>query len=449
MATDVLVDRTERRVAPGRAPYVPTGPDRRRFDYVERTIEECVGKGGRPIHDCVVVVGGHGITSHVFAARLARSPEFAGNVVLAGPPPVEDRRLKAGVSLRGAACDFMAYALDRPTEEVVRTLGGTHNPTPPIAHRQTTSMVWKDGATGRWTHSRVGAWQGGRNGHRRPGMYGFRNSRTAAGIKELMHLDGIVDRPEPVTSLEHARSLATGKRPLVVNVTTNGGLLGNPTEKPRHAIIAAQMPYREAPGGIHAPLTPATAYAPLHLRSGTIDVGYFTPFSDPLSPDATWYGINARAVRLNRPVDKEAELAALVEELEGWGEMMGLQPVDPEETLGKAFVPAPPPRAPKASLPGTLELRRACTPFIAAYYADGMTGGTLGSTIAAEAVLRGVDPYPAVAKALRRYRLWNYAWYVETVHIPQVADVLLRTVGARVAMVWPHRAALNYWFSRA
>jgi hypothetical protein len=117
--------------------------------------------------------------------------------------------------------------------------------------------------------------------------------------------------------------------------------------------------------------------------------------------------------------------------------------------LGKAFVPAPPPRAPKGSLPGTLELRRACTPFIAAYYADGMTGGTLGSVIAAEAILAGVDPYPAVAKALRQYRLWNYAWYVETVHIPVIADKLLKAIGPEVAMVWPHRTALNYWFSRA
>jgi hypothetical protein len=449
MATDVHVDRAEQKAPPARERYLPTGPDRERFAYVEKTIESCVGsKGTKPIYDSVVVVGGHGITSHTFAARLARSPEFAGKVVLAGPPPVEDRRLKAGVSMRGSALDFLAYALDRSTDEVVRTLAGTHLPRPPIAYRQTASMAWKDGS-GKWVHSRAGAWQGGRNGHKRPGMYGFRNSRSAAGIKELLDHDGIIDAPEPVTSLEHARSLATGKRPLVVNVTTNGGLLGNPTSKPKHAIIAAQMPYKESAGGIHDPLTPATAYAPLHLRKGTIDVGYFTPFSDPLSPEATWYGINARALQLSKPVDKEAEFSALVDELYGWGEMMGLEPIDPDETLGKAFVPAPPPRAPKGSLPGTLELRRACTPFIAAYYADGMTGGTLGSVIAAEAILAGVDPYPAVAKALRQYRLWNYAWYVETVHIPVIADKLLKAIGPEVAMVWPHRTALNYWFSRA
>jgi hypothetical protein len=450
MATDLQVDRAGTSAPVAREPYVPSGPDRERFDHVETTIAECAGpRGAKPLYDSVVVVGGHGITSHTFAARLARSPEFAGNVVLAGPGPVEDRRLKAGVSLRGAACDFLAYALNRSTDDVVRQIAGTHNPAPPIAYRQTASMAWKDRATGRYTHSRVGTWQGGRNGLTRPGMYGFRNSRTAMGIKELSNLDGIVERPEPVTSLDHARSLATGRRPLVVNVTTNAGLLGNPTFTPKQAIVAVQMPYREPRDGLRAPFAPATTYAPLVLREGTIDVGYFTPFSDPLSTAATWYGINARPVDLKKRVDKEREFALLLEELGGCAEMMGLIPVDPEETTGKAFVPAPPVTAPKSSLPGTLELRRACTPWIAAYYADGMTGGTVGSLMAAEAVLRGADPYPAVARALRRYRVWNWAWYAETVKIPGIADFLLRTVGAEVAMVWPHSLSLNYWFSRA
>jgi hypothetical protein len=447
MAMDLQLDRAGKSAPVTREPYIATGPDRERFDYVERTIQECVGpKGAKPVYDSVVVVGGHGITSHTFAARLARSPEFAGNVVLAGPAPVEDRRLKAGVSLRGAACDFLAYAVNRSTDEVVRTLGGTHNP-PPIANRQTASMAWKDPATGRYTHSKVGNWQGGKRGLKRPGMYGFRNSRTAMGIKELSNL--VIERPEPVGSLEHARSLATGKRPLVVNVTTDGTLLGNPTQKPKQAIIAVQMPYKEAPGGIHSPGASATTYAPLILRERTIDVGYFTPFSDPLSPEATWYGINARAVDVDKPIDKEREFEVLLEELGGCAEMMGLLPVDPEETTGRAFVPAPRLFPIKASLPGTLELRRATTPWIAAYYADGMTGGTLGSVIAAEAVLRGVDPYPAVARALRRYRVWNWAWYVETVKIPGITDVLLRKLGAEIAMIWPHSLPINYWFSRA
>jgi hypothetical protein len=450
MAMHLQVDRAGKAAPLVCEPYTPTGPDRERFDYVEKALSGIVGpRGAKPIYDSVVVVGGHGITSHTFAARLARSPEFAGHVVLAGPALVEDRRLKAGVSLRGAACDFLVYALNRSTDELVRQIAGTHHRNPPIAYRQTASMAWKDKATGKYTHSKVGNWQGGMKGRTRAGRYGFRTSRTAMASKELSNLDGIVERPEPVTSLDHARSLATGKRPLVVNVTTNAGLLGNATYTPRQAIVAVQMPYREPASGLRAPFALATTYAPLVLREGTIDVGYFTPFSDPLSTEATWYGINARAVDLKKPVDKEREFGVLLEELAGCAEMMGLIPVDPEETTGKAFVPAPPVTAPKSSLPGTLELRRACTPWIAAYYADGMTGGTVGSLVAAEAVLRGVDPYPAVAKALRRYRVWNWAWYVETVKIPGITDVLLRKLGAEIAMIWPHSLPINYWFSRA
>ncbi len=448
MATDLHVERQQGPQAPAvPEPYVPTGADRTRFQYVTDTIDKLVGERRTPLYDSVVIVGGFGITAHTFAARLARSPEFAGNVVLAGPPAKEDRRLKAGVSLRAASADFLAYALNTSSDAVVRQCAGAHRSDQPVAYRQTASMAYKDGK-GDWHATRVEPWQGGKHGKKRPGMYGFRNSRTALAIRELAFQDGIVEKHEPVTSLEHARSLATGKRPLIVNVTTNGGLLGNETYTPTAGIVAAQMPFKEKPGGVRGPLDPKTTYAPLVNREGAIDVGYYTPFSDPLSPEATWYGIMARPLRLRKPFDKERELDILVEETFGLGELMGLDPVDPDETTGRAFVPAPPPRAPKGSMAGTLELRRACTPFVAAYYADGMTGGTIGATIAAEAVLRGQDPYPAVAKALAGYRRWNYAWYIETVHLPMVVDRLMR-ISVRGAMLWPHRTAVNYWFSRA
>ncbi|HEX3605156.1 MAG TPA: hypothetical protein VH134_04485 [Candidatus Dormibacteraeota bacterium] len=448
MATDLHVDRMQGAKAPSvPEPYVPMGADRKRFAHVRETIDRLVGERRPPLYDSVVIVGGLGITAHTFAARLARSPEFAGNVVLAGPPASEDRRLKAGVSLRAASADFLAYTLNTSTDRVVAQCAGGHATAQPVAFRQTASMAYKD-AQGRWQNTRVEPWQGGKHGKKRPGMYGFRNSRAALAIKELAFQDGLIEKPEPVTSLEHARSLATGRRPLIVNVTTNGALLGNETTRPRAGIVAAQMPFRERPGGVRGPLTPATTYAPLVNREGAIDVGYYTPFSDPLSPDATWYGIMARPLRLSKPFDKERELDILVEETLGLGELMGLDPVDPDETTGRAFVPAPPPRAPRGSLPGTLELRRACTPFVAAYYADGMTGGTIGATIAAEAVLRGRDPYPAVARALAGYRRWNYAWYIETAYLPAVVDRLMR-VSVRGAMLWPHRTAVNHWFSRA
>src|SRR5438552_6446049 len=164
MATDLQVGRAGTSAPVMRQPYVPTGPDRERFDYVERTIQECAGpRGAKPLYDSVVVVGGHGITSHTFAARLARSPEFAGRVVLAGPSPVEDRRLKAGVSLRGSACDFLAYALDRST---TRWCGRSPVPTSQLRRSHTARPRRWRGRTGPRARTPTARWGTGRAGRR-------------------------------------------------------------------------------------------------------------------------------------------------------------------------------------------------------------------------------------------------------------------------------------------
>src|SRR5581483_4170974 len=83
--------------------YVPAGPDAARFRAVERFIDRYVPDRHRPVYDSVVIAGGKGITAYTLAARLARSPEFAGRVVVAGPPVEETRQLRNGVSMRGTA----------------------------------------------------------------------------------------------------------------------------------------------------------------------------------------------------------------------------------------------------------------------------------------------------------------------------------------------------------
>jgi hypothetical protein len=35
------------------------------------------------------------------------------------------------------------------------------------------------------------------------------------------------------------------------------------------------------------------------------------------------------------------------------------------------------------------------------------------------------------------------------VHIPAIADRLVKAVEPEVVMIWPHRTAINHWFSRA
>lgn len=420
-----------------------------RLRHVQTFVDRHI-PAGRPVYDSVVIAGGKGITAWTLAARLARSPELAGKVVVAGPPVEESRLLRNGVSLRGAAADFICYALQCSQAELVAHIAGPQAAGQPVATRQTGAMA-RQGAGGRWTFTRPGTWQGGRHGLGRPVMYGARNSRVAGSVRELLDERGIIDVEEPVPSLADARDLAPGRRPLVVNLTTNPKLLGAPAPPVTRVTLAAQMPLRVRPGGIRKPLTGATCFAPLVHRDGAIDVGYFTPFADPLSPDATWYGIMVRPLRADAVGDKAAGIDILADEVAGIGEALGLEPVDREVTQYGGMIPAPPFGRRPRSAPGTLELRRHCTPGAVAYYADGMIGGAVGGVMAAEAILRGADPDDAVTKALRRYVWWNDIWWFETTKIPGVVDRMLSLgpLGLKAGMAYPHSWAVNYWASRA
>ena len=88
----------------------PDQADDARARIVERKLDGWITGTGTDF-DSVVIAGGNGITSHAFAARLAREPRFAGKIVLAAPPKQESRRLIGGVSLGAYAADFLSYAV--------------------------------------------------------------------------------------------------------------------------------------------------------------------------------------------------------------------------------------------------------------------------------------------------------------------------------------------------
>jgi hypothetical protein len=435
--------------ATGSPEFVPTGPDAARFRAVERYIEQYLPARQRPVYDSVVIAG-KGITAWTLAARLARSPEFAGRVVVAGPPVEETRQLRNGVSMRGTAADFISYALACPQATFIRQVIGPQAADEPVAIRQVTAMTTVDPVTNKASFSRPTTWQGGRKGLDRPIMYGGRNSRIANAVRELLDASGIVETDEVVTSRDDARALALGKRPLLVNLTTNPKLFGAPAAPISRVTLAAQMALRIGSGGIRRPLTPATCFAPLVHRSNAIDVGYFTPFADPLSPDASWYGLMVAPRRSLDGLDKAREVQILADEVQAVADAVGLEPVDPEATLFDGMIPAPPLRQWQRSAPGTLEMRGLCTPGGVAYYADGILGGAIGSVVAAEALLRGADPEEAVHRALRRYVRWNDLWWLETTRI---AGVVAATVSrppllSRLALAYPHSWSVNHWASR-
>ncbi len=418
-------------------------PDRQRTEEVRGLLDRWV-RGSGPTHDSVVIVGGQGITSLTFAARLARDPALAGKVVVAGRTKEEDRRLIGGVSLRARAADFLAEAVGLTHTEVIDRIA---NGQPTAASTRQMAAMAERSADG-WTFSRAGAWQNHRRTGTKPIMYGFRNARMAVAIREAIEPGAVRFVEDEPTSLDDARDLAPGRNPLVVNASNDDQRLGNEPGSHRWGIVAAQVPFAGSPG---APLEERTTFAPLVKRDGAIDVGYYTPFTDHLSPEASWYGIIARPVRAEELTGAAADRqkAAVTDELLGIGDACGLTPVDPAATLAAAAVPGADwtrPAAPR--VPGTFELKQACSAGIPAYYADGILCGAMGGVAAAEAVLRGADPTASATAAIARIRFWNRLWWLETTRLAPVADRLMRT-SVTAAMAYPHSASSRWWASAA
>jgi hypothetical protein len=408
-------------------------------DFLNKTIK---GRG-TCAYDSAVIAG-NGIGALAFAGWLSQSPLFEGKVTVVAPPVVESRRLINGVTLRGRAVDFMSAALDTTLDDILEVMSGSTD-TPPVCYRQTAAMALQRGQS--WRFGRRGQWQNGLPDNR-PIAYGLRNSRVVGGMRELASKLPIEFVDEKVESASHLRSFSAGRHPLLVNATTVPTLIGGEAKPPKRMVLGVQVPFIAPERGVSYPLEAETAFAPVVRRAGTIDVGYFTPFRDPLSPRSTWYGIYARVVDRNATFNKDAEHRTMTEQLFGVGAAMNLVPDDPEETLGRALVPASPWGAVAPSAPGTLELKRHYSSGAPVFYADGMVISLTGGVVGAEAVIRGVNPDDAIRRAVRPWRRHNLLWFLETNKIPLLSDMLMRTNPA-AAMAYPHTVGTNLWASAA
>jgi hypothetical protein len=398
------------------------GADLARRIAVRNFLNKTIKGRGTCAYDSAVIAG-NGIGALAFAGWLAQSPLFEGKVTVVAPPVVESRRLINGVTLRGRAVDFMSTALDTTLDDILEVMSGSSE-TPPVCYRQTAAMAIQRGAS--WRFGRRGQWQNGLPDNR-PIAYGLRNSRVVGGMRELASKLPIEFVDEKVESASHLRSFSAGRHPLVFGV---------------------QVPFIAPERGVSYPLEAETAFAPVVRRAGTIDVGYFTPFRDPLSPRSTWYGIYARVVDRNATFNRDAEHRIMTEQLFGVAAAMNLVPDDPEETLGRALVPASPWGAVAPSAPGTLELKRHYSSGAPVFYADGMVISLTGGVVGAEAVIRGVNPDDAIRRAVRPWRRHNLLWFLETNKIPLLSDMLMRANPA-AAMAYPHTAGMNLWASAA
>jgi hypothetical protein len=419
------------------------GPDLARRIAVRDFLNKAAPGRGMCAYDSAVIAG-NGIGALAFAGWLAQSPLFEGKVTVVAPPVVESRRLINGVTLRGRAVDFMSAALDTTLDDILEVMSGSTE-APPVCYRQTAAMALQRGQS--WGFSRRGQWQNGLPDNR-PIAYGLRNSRVVGGMRELASKLPIEFVDEKVESASHLRSFGAGRHPLLVNATTVPTLIGGEARPPKRMVFGVQAPFIAPERGVSYPLEAETAFAPVVRRSGTIDVGYFTPFRDPLSPRSTWYGIYARVVDRNATFNKDAEHRIMTEQLFGVAAAMNLVPDDPEETLGRALVPASPWGAVAPSAPGTLELKRHYSSGAPVFYADGMVISLAGGVVGAEAVIRGVNPDDAIRRAVRPWRRHNLLWFLETNKIPLLSEMLMRANPA-AAMAYPHTAGMNLWASAA
>jgi len=424
--------------------YYPTERDFRRFAHIEKQIDRAVGHGSRPYYDSVVIVGA-GFSASVMAARLARSEEFHGKVVMAGPRTVESRRLKDGATLRGHGTDYICYALGVPQYEYVDALYGDIVDGRGVGTRNLATMA-KKGKSGVFEFGRVAPWQSGRRGYPRPLFYGARNSRMQGAMYELMDRSGLIEVPETVNSLDEAFALAPGKRPLIVNAGHNPRLLRTDVPKVDWATIAVQAPLQVKASGLRYVETNAALFAGVR-RGYKIDVGLFNPYGDPLSPRATFYGIMVGEVSLGRAgYDKEREIDTLTDELFGIADAMGMDVDDPDETLYAGLIPGSPWKA-LESAPGTLELQMIAHQGVSATFSDGMTSGATAAVAAAEAVIRGVDPDRATRRTVREITRDRRIWNIERNKLAVPFDFLLRTATEAVAY-YPHTShARTTWGS--
>lgn len=425
--------------------YVHTDRDAIRDAHIGKLLDRFAGKGSRPYYDSVVIAGA-GFTASIMAARLARSEEFHGKVVLAGPRAEESRKLKDGATLRGHGADYICYALGVPHYAYVDALYGDIIDCRGVGTRNVLTMAAKS-PSGAYEFARIAPWQGGRTGYPRPLYYGARNSRMQGAMHELMDRAGVIEVPEAISSLDQAHALAPGKRPLIVNASHNTALLSGKAPQADWATIAVQAPLVVRPDGFRNVDSNTALFAGV-LRNSRVDVGLFNPFGDPLSPRASFYGITVGEVSHRAGFDKQREIDVLTEELYGIADAMGMDVDDPDETLTSGFVPGSPWKAPK-SVPGTLELQLIAHQGVSATFSDGMTSGASAAVAAAEAVIRGTDPDRAARRAVREITRDRRIWNIQRNKLAKPFDFLMRNFGEGIAL-YPYTAhARTTWGSAA
>ena len=307
-------------------------------------IEQALGGGDR-----VVVIVGSSISGLVLAARLgtaARRDKGLRVVLVAGAAPVR-RRLVAGCSLRLSTVRRMARAMSVDDAVLFHRLGGRAAAFRRLAVARAEPGSSPPRLVARRTDAGFEPYVGlsTRHGHI---LAALRASLDPA--LDVTVVDGDVSRDRPfgggalpllVKGEEVSVALPAG-RAVVLNATGRADLLrpGADLPAPARYVVAVQAPLRVAAGrpwcGDDVGLAPMTFGPPApHLA-------FFTPFGDPDTPEATWYGINTMtlsAAELDAAGGPAAVTTAVWDRLVELEGQLGFAEIDPGETRGEAVVP--------------------------------------------------------------------------------------------------------------
>jgi len=364
----------------------------------------------------VVVVVGSSISGLVLAARLgaiAKRDKGLRVVLVAGAPPIQ-RRLVAGCSLRLSTVRRMARAMSVDDAVFFHRLGGR-----PAAFRRLAVARAEPGSVpprliARRTDAALDPYVGLSTRHGAI-LAALRSSLDPA--LDVSVVDGDVRRDQPleghslplVVKGEAATLALPAGRTVVLNATSRAELLrpGARPPEPQRYVVAVQAPLRVTGGtpwcGDDVGLAPMTFGPPApHLA-------FFTPFRDPDTPDATWYGINTMtlsAAELEAAGGPAAVTTAVWDRLVELEVQLGFAELDPGETRGEAVVPVVRDKAvaTEALLDNgspVVDVHRAFTSGAPAINVDGMLAAVVGADAFAASFAGGASsaPPPVAARA--------------------------------------------------
>jgi hypothetical protein len=242
--------------------------------------------------------------------------------------------------------------------------------------------------------------------------------------------DGVLEGDRlPLTLRGEAASLALpAGRAVVLNATSRADLLrpGRRMPDPDRYVVAVQAPLRPTDGepwcGDDVGMAPMTSGPPApHLA-------FFTPFQDPDTPEATWYGINTMtlsAPELEAAGGPEAVTEIVWDRLVELEHGLGFAEIDPDETRGGAVVPVVRDKGTVTQLRlddrnPVVDVHRSFTSGAPAINVDGMLAATVGADAFAHAFTRSTaSPTDAAREALLaadralgpvRWRNWATEW---------------------------------------